>query len=73
VLAIVTAMTTAAVQSGIKPIEAYLMLMICFGYFFTVLYLHWCPRPLVAPKRVGEVSASFQTSQRNVECETRAF
>jgi len=37
VLAIVIALTTATAQNTIQPTEAYIMLLICFGYFFTVL------------------------------------
>ena len=37
VLAILTAMLSATARDDIKPIESYIMLLICFGYFFTVL------------------------------------
>ena len=37
VLAIVVAIVTSIASGNIKPVEVYVMLLICFGFFFTVL------------------------------------
>jgi hypothetical protein len=53
VFAITIAMITATSSNEIKPVEVYLMLLICSGYFFTVLSFLGLRMHFSSPKRLA--------------------
>lgn len=60
VLAIVVAIITSIVGDRIKPVEVYVMLLICFGYFFTVLSFLGIRLYLLTPASIAKTIRMFR-------------
>ncbi|KAF2489232.1 hypothetical protein BU16DRAFT_567413 [Lophium mytilinum] len=60
VFAIIIAVIQAAHQKSIKPVEAHLMLQICFGFYFTVLSILGIRLQLLGPGRLERLNKSLR-------------
>jgi len=70
VLAVLIAMISATARHDIKPIESYIMLLICFGYFFTILSLFGVRVQFANPKDLSKLLSRLKPT--NTTLDTRA-
>src|SRR5947207_9155806 len=64
VFAIIIAIIQAAASGGIRPVEAFIMIQICFGYLFTVLSILGLRLQLLGHRRLARLAESFKNLPR---------